>query len=83
LANSIARSCYRKGIRIPDDLAIAGFNGDYGSLSSWCPLTTMQIPSYEMGLQIGRMAVQRVKDGSSIDVPSSTFVPSLIEGLSL
>ena len=83
LANSIARSCYRKGIRIPDDVGIAGFNGDYGSFSSWCPLTTMKIPSYEMGLQIGRMAVQRVKDGFGKDAPSSAFVPSLIEGLSL
>ncbi|NDV61876.1 LacI family transcriptional regulator [Puniceicoccales bacterium CK1056] len=78
-ANCIARKCYDKGIRIPDDIGLAGFNGDYASLSSWRALTTMQIPAYEMGLTLGRMAVNRIK-GDAGKLPSVRFVPSLIQG---
>lgn len=80
LANMIARGCYRNNIRIPQDLALAGFNGDYASMSSWCNLTTMQIPAYEMGLQIGKMAVQRLTSGIGRGVPSVSFVPTLVRG---
>jgi LacI family transcriptional regulator len=79
LANSIARKCYDLNVRIPDDIALAGFNGDYASLSAWRPLTTMQIPAYEMGLQAGRMAIKRIQ-GTSGPVPSIRFVPTLIKG---
>ena len=83
LANSIARKCYEKIVRIPDDLGIAGFNGDYASLSAWRALTTMRIPAYKMGLAIGRMAAERLNDPNGDSIPSVVFTPLLIEGQTL
>lgn len=79
LANAIARGCLKRGISIPSQLGIAGFNGDYAALSAWLPLTTMRIPTYQMGLSIGRMATERVA-GQNQNLPSQGFVPSLIQG---
>lgn len=81
-ANSIARKCYDMNVRIPDDIALAGFNGDYAALSAWRPLTTMEIPTYEMGLAIGRMAIDRLHEKRG-PIPSIRFLPSLVEGLTL
>jgi LacI family transcriptional regulator len=83
LANTIARKCYDRGVRIPEDIGVAGFNGDYASLSSWRQLTTMLIPAYDMGLAIGRMATQRLHNDDGASVPSIVFNPTLIEGRTL
>lgn len=80
LANLIARGAYDRGIRIPDALAIAGFNGDYASLSAWRRLTTVCIPSYEMGRKAAAMAFQRVDGRTDADLPSVVFRPTLVPG---
>jgi LacI family transcriptional regulator len=80
LANMIGRYCYRHRIRIPDDIAIAGFNGDYGSLCSWQKLTTVKIPSYEMGRHATEMALDLVRNGNHKPIPSAVYRPTLIPG---
>jgi LacI family transcriptional regulator len=83
LANAIARKGYDLDVRVPDDIALASFNGDYASLSSWRPLTTMLIPAYDMGLAIGRMATQRLQENNGASLASIKFTPTLIEGRTL
>lgn len=80
LANMVGRYCYRNGIRMPDDIALASFNGDYGSLCAWQRLTTIKIPSYEMGLKATRMALDLVVGGKNDSIPSVAFTPELIIG---
>lgn len=80
LANLIARAAYDRGLRIPDSLALAGFNGDYASLSAWQRLTTLQIPAYEMGRKAAEMAFELVSKGLDAALPSTTFRPTLILG---
>lgn len=80
LANLIARTAYGKRKRVPDSLAIAGFNGDYASLCSWQRLTTVRIPSYEMGRRAAEMAFELVGGAPGAALPSSVFRPSLVEG---
>lgn len=80
LANLIARAAYDRGVRIPDQLAIAGFNGDYAALSAWQRLTTMRIPSYEMGCKAAEMAIELVQSGAKTEIPSSVHRPELIVG---
>lgn len=63
-ANTIGRALYRRNIRVPHDVALAGYNGGYGSWSSWSPLTTMEIPTIEMGRAAFRMAYEiSARDG--------------------
>ncbi|NQX02636.1 LacI family DNA-binding transcriptional regulator, partial [bacterium] len=80
LANLIARNAYDRNIRIPDSLAIAGFNGDYASLSAWQRLTTIKIPSYEMGRKAAEMAFEVVANGNENALPSSVHRPALVLG---
>ncbi len=80
LANLIARNAYDRQIRIPDSLAIVGFNGDYASLSAWRRLTTVKVPSYEMGRRAAQMAFELVKSGVDNPLPSSVLRPALILG---
>ncbi|MCP5546628.1 MAG: LacI family DNA-binding transcriptional regulator [Akkermansiaceae bacterium] len=80
LANLVARAAYDRGLWIPDSLAIAGFNGDYASLSAWQRLTTVRIPSYEMGRKAGEMVIQMIGQGADTSLPSSSHRPSLILG---
>jgi LacI family transcriptional regulator len=80
LANLVARSACDRGVRIPQDLAIAGFNGDYGALCAWQRLTTMRIPAYEMGKKAAEMAFELVKGGPETLLPSAAYRPTLIVG---
>jgi len=80
LANLIARCAYDRQLRIPDSLAIAGFNGDYASLSAWQRLTTVRIPSYEMGRKAAEMAFQLVDGRTDAELPSAVFRPTLVLG---
>lgn len=80
LANLIARSAYDHQKRIPDTLAIAGFNGDYASHCAWRKLTTMRVPSYEMGRKAAEMAFELIERGISEEIPSAVFRPLLVCG---
>ncbi len=80
LANRIARFLYNKGIRIPEDIGLAGFNGDYAALSSWRRLTTMRIPSYEIGKAAFEMALKLIESDSLSEIPSLSITPELVPG---
>lgn len=80
LANLVGRTALDRNVKVPDTLAIAGFNGDYASLSAWRRLTTMKIPSYEMGQKAAEMAFELIKGGSDSTLPSSVHRPTLIAG---
>ncbi|MCW1885954.1 LacI family transcriptional regulator [Luteolibacter flavescens] len=78
LANLVGRAAYDRGVRVPDSLAIASFNGDYASLCAWQRLTTMQIPAYEMGKKAAEMAFELFREG--VDIPSVSYRPTLLVG---
>lgn len=80
LANDVAKMLIRKQIRVPRDIALAGYNGAYASLSAWCPLTTMRIPSFEMGRAAIEMAIKIIEDFDTTEIPSIKFRPKLILG---
>jgi LacI family transcriptional regulator len=80
LANLVGRTAYDRGVRVPKALAIASFNGDYASLCAWQRLTTMQIPTYEMGKKAAEMAFVLSKGGPDTAIPSVAYRPTLIVG---
>ena len=52
--------CQKQGIAVPQDVAIAGFNGmEMAQMMSPC-LTTLRTPRYEMGRIAGEMLRQRI-----------------------
>ncbi len=62
-----------RGLRIPADIAITGFNNTEESLLSMPPLTTVAIPLYRLGAQ-GLAALAGMLRGES--VPPSLLLPS-------
>jgi LacI family gluconate utilization system Gnt-I transcriptional repressor len=68
LASGAVLRCQELGIRIPEQLAIAGY-GDLDFAAYMRPsLTTVHIPSYQMGYQGGRMLLDRLA-GESVKQP--------------
>jgi LacI family gluconate utilization system Gnt-I transcriptional repressor len=50
--------CQRRGIRVPEDIAIAGFNDLPSSAWSTPSITTITTPRYEIGFQAARLLLQ-------------------------
>jgi LacI family transcriptional regulator len=48
-AMGVALGLYRKGLRVPDDVSLVGFDDIAGSQYSTPPLTTVRQPVYELG----------------------------------
>jgi LacI family gluconate utilization system Gnt-I transcriptional repressor len=72
LAQGALLSAWRLGLRVPEQVAIAGFNDLTGSDQMWPPLTTIRTPRAEMGqaaaqMLLSLMAGSRVEP-SCIDV---------------
>ena len=51
LANAILGTLYDMQISCPEDLGIIGFNNNYGSVLSVPPLTTLEVPTQDIGIQ--------------------------------
>lgn len=64
LATGGIMHCLSEGIRMPDDIALAGFNGLPFLDALPVRLTTIETPRYEMGKQAGKFISQAGDDGS-------------------
>lgn len=60
LAAGAMFECNRKGIRIPEDISIAGFNDLNFSEELLPPLTTVSIPLYEMGKKAAEYLLHKI-----------------------
>jgi LacI family transcriptional regulator len=59
-ASLLCRLAYQQGLRIPDDIAVTGFNDDAAAKFSWVPLTTMAVPYYQMAYAAFNRAVAQI-----------------------
>lgn len=57
--------CARRGIAVPDDLAIAGFNDQEIASETVPPITTIRVPRYEIGRVAGEAIMQRLDGGAA------------------
>jgi LacI family transcriptional regulator len=62
LAVSAMRAIHERGLRIPDDIALAGFDDIVFARQLYPPLTTVHMPAVEMGRQAGEMLFKRIDD---------------------
>src|SRR5690625_5061054 len=53
---------HKRGLNIPDDIAIVGFDDMYWSISLNPPLTAVSQPGYEIGRRATEMLLQRIAD---------------------
>jgi LacI family transcriptional regulator len=66
----------QSGIRIPDDIAFAGFNNDPVSTVVEPNLTTINYPGYEMGQVAARNLINHLNGASSIDTTNTIILRS-------
>jgi LacI family transcriptional regulator len=68
LADSARLALYRRGLQVPDDVSIVGFDDQAPSAYMVRPLSTIRRPSLEIGEAAGQVLIQLMK-GQSITLP--------------
>jgi LacI family transcriptional regulator, galactose operon repressor len=77
-AAGVYRTAYLRGLKIPDDLTVVGFD-DSPLASRLCPsLTTMRQPIRDMGRVAGEKLVAKITKSALPAAESTTFFPHLI-----
>lgn len=61
LAQGGVLAALRLGLKVPEQLAIAGFNDLAGSDQMWPPLTTIRTPRVQIGESAATMLLQRMR----------------------
>lgn len=80
LANQLGRLFYQNRLHVPNDIALAGYNGDYAAASAWQSLTSMHVPAYEMGRAAFELAHQLIFNKNQRPSPSLVFKAELSIG---
>jgi LacI family transcriptional regulator len=63
------------GVRIPDDVAIIGFDNRPAAPYQRPPLTTIALPLVEMGVQAGEALMRTVTEGRIVEAPTIRRLP--------
>lgn len=66
IALGVLFECLRRGIKIPQDLAIMGFGDLEFSETAFPPLTTVRIPGEAIGRKIGELLLRRLEGVTSM-----------------
>lgn len=53
---------HKRKLKVPEEIAIIGFDDMYWSISLNPPLTAVYQPAYEIGRRAGELMIQRIKD---------------------
>ena len=72
LAIGAMRQARARGLRVPDDLAVTGFNDFAFAEFVDPPLTTVHVPGYEMGCSAAQLLIEHL-DGREIAEPHITL----------
>ena len=76
-AAQIGKLAYQQGLRIPDDLAIAGYSDNAAARFSWVPMTTMAIPYYQMAYTAFGQAITQINAKEAKPFESIVIEPKL------
>lgn len=79
LAIGAMEATLERGLRIPEDISIIGFDDTYASLAL-PKLTTMHVPNYEMGKRASQILLERL-NSSSVNKPPmhEEIIPTFVE----
>jgi GntR family transcriptional regulator of arabinose operon len=67
VAAALISALDQRGLRVPDDLSVVGFDDSHLASLSEVPLTTMTHPKAEMGLEAARWMVEALQNAGSTE----------------
>jgi LacI family transcriptional regulator len=79
LAGAVLTACEDRGLSVPNDIAVTGFNGFDVWRYTRPSLTTVMSPAYEMGRYAGELLMQRLR-GQGFSRLNTIFPVTLHEG---
>lgn len=76
MAAGIFRAFEEKGIKVPDDISVIGFDNTH--LCQWLSpkLTTVAQPIFEMGKAAASLLLERISNGSSEEIVREVILPT-------
>lgn len=74
LAAGALQAIYERGLRVPDDISVVGFDDTYAPYLT-PPLTAVRNPMLDMGRHAARMVFQRLEGGEDGEVETGKRLP--------
>jgi LacI family transcriptional regulator len=78
MAIGAERAAIARGLRIPEDIAIVGYDDIWFAASSLVPLTSVHNPAYEMGFRAAELLIDEVTNAESHKHSAVLFEPRLV-----
>jgi len=78
MAIGVLRGLSKAGVRVPDDIALVGYDDiEFAALSS-VPLTSIRQPRYELGYTAAQLLLSEAEDGPAHEHQQIMFQPELV-----
>ncbi|MFP8883844.1 LacI family DNA-binding transcriptional regulator [Streptomyces mangrovi] len=78
LALGVLQALYEAGLRVPDDIAVAGYDDIALAASAVVPLTSVRQPAAAMGLRAGRLLIEDTARGAVHEHTHIVLRPELV-----
>ena len=76
MAMAALRALYQAGIRVPDQVAVIGMSNSEMSQYANPPLTTIDVPTVEIGIAVARVIAARIQGDTTL--PKHIILPSAL-----
>lgn len=78
MAIGALRAIHERGLRVPDDIAVVGFDDIEYAAHTTPPLTTVGVPKEEMGRLAVRQAIAQMEQGEQHVFSTTVVAPALV-----
>ncbi|HEV7948984.1 MAG TPA: substrate-binding domain-containing protein, partial [Glaciihabitans sp.] len=78
LALGLLQAFTHGGVRVPDDIALIGYDDIYFAASSAIPLSSIRQPSWEMGRAAAELLMSEIDGGTPDEFQNVVFQPELV-----
>lgn len=78
LALGVLQALTHEGVRVPDDIALIGYDDIYFAASSAIPLSSIRQPAQEMGRAAAELLLAEIEGGTPDEYRDVVFQPELV-----
>lgn len=78
LALGVLQALTHAGVRVPEDVALIGYDDIYFAASAAIPLSSVRQPSWELGKAATELLMAEIEGGGSVEYRHVVFQPELV-----